>query len=82
MQACAEGLDNKSVTGRLRCSQATVGRWRARFVTDRLDGLFDAPRPGRPPSISAEQVEAVVVATLEATPKDGTHWSSTSWGST
>ena len=73
--ACGEGLDNKAVAARLRVSPATVGKWRTRFVADRLDGLVDEPRPGRPPLISVEQVEAVVVATLEQTPKNATHWS-------
>ncbi|WP_022887235.1 IS630 family transposase [Glaciibacter superstes] len=73
--ACGEGLDNKSVAGQVRCSSNTVSKWRARFVADRLDGLVDEPRPGRPPSITAERVEEVVVATLESTPKNATHWS-------
>jgi transposase/transcriptional regulator with XRE-family HTH domain len=73
--ACAEGADNKSVAKRLGCAPATVGKWRARFVADRLDGLTDEPRPGRPPSISVERVEDVVVATLEETPGNATHWS-------
>jgi transposase/transcriptional regulator with XRE-family HTH domain len=75
--ACAEGLSNEDVAQRAGCSSNTVGKWRARFLTDRLDGLVDEPRPGRPPSISAEQVEDVVVATLESTPKNATHWSRT-----
>lgn len=73
--ACAEGLDNKAVAVRERVSQPTVGKWRRRFVECRLDGLADEPRPGRPPSITADQVEDVVVATLEQTPKNATHWS-------
>ena len=73
--ACAEGADNKSVAGQLGCAAATVGKWRRRFVADRLDGLLDEPRPGRPPSITVDQVEEVVVATLEQTPKNATHWS-------
>ena len=72
---CAEGLDNRQVASRERVSQATVGKWRRRFVDLRLDGLSDDPRPGRPPSISAEQVEDVIVATLESTPANATHWS-------
>jgi transposase len=73
--ACASGLDNKQVAAQLGVAAATVGKWRARFVELRLDGLGDDPRPGRPPSISAEQVEDVVVATLESTPANATHWS-------
>ena len=72
---CAGGLSNKEVAVREGVSQPTVGKWRARFVELRLDGLDDDPRPGRPPSITAEQVEDVVVATLESTPANATHWS-------
>src|SRR5664280_2324990 len=73
--ACAEGADNKTVAGELGCAAATVGKWRARFVEHRLDGLLDEARPGRPPRITADQVEDVVVATLESTPANATHWS-------
>src|SRR5450830_761512 len=73
--ACADGVDNKSVAGQLGCSAVTVGKWRGRFVQDRLDGLVDEPRAGRPPTITADQVEEVVVGTLESTPRNATHWS-------
>lgn len=73
--ACAQGTDNKTVAAQLGCNQVTVGKWRARFVEHRLDGLADEPRPGRPTSITVEQIEDVVVATLESTPKNATHWS-------
>ena len=73
--ACADGLDNKQVAVRLGVVPATVGKWRRRFVEQRVDGLLDEPRPGGPRSISDEQIEAVIVATLERTPKDATHWS-------
>jgi len=73
--ACAEGLDNKQVAARLGVVPATVGKWRARFVAQRLAGLADEPRPGGPRRIDDAQIEAVVVATLERAPKDATHWS-------
>src|SRR4051812_197030 len=50
-------------------------KWRQRFVADRLEGLADEPRPGAPRKIADEQIEAVVVATLERQPADATHWS-------
>ena len=73
--SCAEGLSNKEVAARERVSQPTVGKWRRRFVEARCDGLVDEPRPGRPASVTAEQVEDVVVTTLESVPTNATHWS-------
>ena len=73
--ACAERHDNHAVARKLRVTPATVGKWRNRFVQDRLEGLYDEPRPGAPRTISDEQVEQVVVRTLESTPRGATHWS-------
>src|SRR4051794_23491087 len=73
--AAAEGLNNTEIAVRLDIDVATARKWRRRFAEFGLDGLTDEPRPGRPRLISDEQVEAVIVKTLEATPKDATHWS-------
>src|SRR5207302_5343462 len=66
--ACAQGLNNKEVAAQLRCAPVTVGKWRARFVAARLDGLVDEDRPGRPASITIHHVEAAVGATVEESP--------------
>ena len=73
--ACGEGLDNDAVARKLRCSLGMVGKWRARFLKARLEGLYDEPRPGAPRKVSDEQVERVVIQTLESTPRGQTHWS-------
>ena len=71
----AEGLDNTAVARKLRCSLGMVGKWRGRFLQNRLEGLYDEPRPGAPRKVSDEQVEKVVIQTLESTPRGQTHWS-------
>lgn len=76
--ACADGLENKTVAARLGVSQQMVCRWRGRFAVERLDGLYDEPRPGAPRTVSDAMVEKVVVDTLEKTPKGETHWSTRS----
>jgi transposase len=76
--ACAEGASNMEVATRLGVSRPTVTKWRARFVARRLEGLVDEPRPGAPRRLTDEQVERVIVTTLEQTPADATHWSTRS----
>ena len=73
--ACAEGLDNQAVAKRLRCSLGMVGKWRSRFLETGLAGIYDEPRPGAPRKVSDDQVEKVVIQTLESTPRGQTHWS-------
>jgi transposase len=68
-------LHSKAVAAELRVSEHTVGKWRRRFLEDRIDGLFDEPRPGRPRTIEDDQVAAVIEKTLHSKPADATHWS-------
>ena len=75
----SEGLwSNGEIAEALGVSRPTVTKWRNRFAERRLEGLVDEPRPGKPRTISDEQVERVVIKTLESTPKDATHWSTRS----
>jgi transposase len=76
--AAGEGLKNTEIAERLAIDIATARKWRSRFASDRLDGLVDEPRPGRPRSISDAQVEEVIIRTLESAPADATHWSTRS----
>jgi len=71
----ATGLSNQVVGKKLQVSGATVGKWRRRFIEGRVAALYDEPRPGTPRKISDEDVEKVIVKTLEEKPKGRTHWS-------
>ena len=62
----------------MKVANATVGKWRRRFVEKRLGGLLDEPRVGAPRQIGDDQIEEVVVKTLESTPRGATHWSTRS----
>ena len=71
--ACADGRSNTGVAAELRVCVDTVGKWRSRFLEQRLDGLLDQPHSGRPRMIDDADVERVIALTLEAT-----HWSTRS----
>jgi transposase len=75
---CGDGHSNLEVAKRLGVNRKTVSKWRAKFVTLRLEGLHDEPRPGTPRTIGDDAVESVIVKTLEETPTDATHWSTRS----
>src|ERR1700688_4085412 len=71
----AEEVPNAEIAKRLHWSKPTVGKWRQRFVEHRLQGLYDELRPGRPRSVSDEQVAVLLRRTLKQKPPMGTHWS-------
>ena len=72
---CADGLTNKAASSELGVHEHTVGKWRRRFLENRLDGLSDEPRRGRPRTIEDDKVAEVIERTLGTTPADATHWS-------
>ncbi|WP_246709738.1 helix-turn-helix domain-containing protein [Bradyrhizobium sp. 6(2017)] len=73
---CAEGGQNKEVAAKLGLGRSTVGKWRRRFVEQRVDGLHDEPRSGAPRTVDDVRIEAMIVRTLESCPENATHWSS------
>src|ERR1700678_3337894 len=77
--ACGDGLDNQAVAKKLRCSLGMGVKWRRRFLRERLEGLYDEPRPGAPRKIGDDQVEKVIIQTLESTPRGQTHWRREVW---
>jgi len=70
----ADGHSNTAIGDRLRLSKPTVGSWRQRYLTQRVQGLYDEPRPGGPRSISDEDLAVLLRKTLKTKPTDGTHW--------
>src|ERR1039457_671348 len=71
----AAGKTNMQIARQMGLTNATVGKWRRRFLEQDVAGLHDELRPGRPRPISDERVARLVRKTLETKPKDGTHWS-------
>jgi putative transposase len=73
--ACEREPNNKAVGADLGVGAHTVGKWRNRFITDRLEGLYDELRSGRPRTVEDEAVAELVTKTLASKPKSDTHWS-------
>jgi putative transposase len=70
----ADGLSNNTIAERVGLSHQTVCQWRQRYLRQGLAGLHDELRPGRPRSISDEEVARLVRKTLQTKPENGTHW--------
>jgi transposase len=73
--ACAQGADNSEVARRCRVTRQTVGKWRRRFVQQRVDGLLDEPRPGAPRKLDDARIEQLIATTLNERPRQASHWS-------
>jgi transposase len=73
--ACSRGKRNGEVARDLSVTAQTVSKWRGRFVTRRLEGLLDEPRPGQPRKVGDTEIERVIALTLHRQPTAATHWS-------
>ena len=72
----AAGLENKQIARRMGIMPETAARWRGRFLEGGIATLYkDAPRPGKPRTITDRQVKRVVEMTLRQKPVNATHWS-------
>ena len=70
------GVASTEVAKRLGLDRNTVNRWRGRYARDRITGLYDELRPGRPRTVDDERVAELINKTLHTKPADGaTHWS-------
>ena len=70
----ADGLPNGAIAERVNLSHQMVCKWRKRYLQQGLEGLHDELRPGRPRTISDEEVAMLVRRTLDSKPPEGTHW--------
>ena len=70
----AEGVTSNEIAKKVGLSAQSVCKWRQRYLQQRISGLHDELRPGRPRSVSDEQVATLIRKTLNTKPKDGTHW--------
>jgi transposase len=71
----ADGAANERIAAELGVDKMTVLLWRRRFEAERLGGLADAPRSGRPTTYGREERDRVIAQTLEPPPEGVTHWS-------
>lgn len=73
--ACAAGEANSAIANRMCLANATVGKWRKRYLEHGIEGLHDELRAGRPRTHEDERVAEVINTALQTDPPDGTHWS-------
>ncbi|WP_010121084.1 IS630 family transposase, partial [Burkholderia oklahomensis] len=66
--AAADGEPNSAIAQRLQLTRATVGKWRLRFLEQRINGLYDEVRPGKPRTIDDERLAQLIHKTLHTKP--------------
>ncbi len=68
--AAAAGLGSRAIGRELGCARGVVSKWRVRFARERLGGLADAPRSGKPKTYDAA-VDRRILAALDRPPPEG-----------
>jgi transposase len=71
----ADGLPNRQIAPIVGMNQHTVAHWRRRFQAERLAGLEDRPRPGRPLVYDHDQRLRIVATVTQQPPDPASHWS-------
>jgi putative transposase len=71
----ADGKSNQAIAHELKVSTASVTYWQKRFGTDRLTGLQDLPKSGRPRTHNDDKIAGLLNQVLQRRPKHATHWS-------
>lgn len=69
-----KGYRNNEIMKVLGVSKPVVIKWRKRFAQDGLEGLNDAPRPGKP-RVYGPEVRIKIAAEACKSPEGQTHWS-------
>jgi transposase len=71
----ADGVPNRQIAPMVGMNQHTVSHWRHRFQAERLAGLEDRPRPGRPLVYGHDQRLRIVATVTQQPPDPASHWS-------
>ncbi len=71
----AEGLATREIARRLKTRPARVSKWRTRFAAQRITGLSDNPRSGKPAKYDAETEKRILAQLDQPPPKGYAQWS-------
>jgi transposase len=66
----AAGIASRAIARELGCGRGVVSKWRLRFARDRLAGLGDAPRSGKPRTYG-EDADRRILGLLDRPPPEG-----------
>ena len=69
------GVSIRDAARRLKVTPPAITNWRKRFREQRLAGLHDQLKPGRPRTHGEDDIAALLNAALQSRPQGATHWS-------